>query len=103
MTYVLYDDDLELYLVGQLHELLVAEHQWFLLTDIDKGASLATQIPDVIRLILEDNLRMSSTDRQLIGIAKVILRAPAELRASQVEHLKLSDLLIFQDHVVEGL
>lgn len=62
MTYVLYDDDLELNLIGQLHELLVAEHQRLLLADIDKGASLAAQIPDVIRLILEYNLRVSSTD-----------------------------------------
>lgn len=103
MPYVLDDDDLKLYLIGQLHELLIAEHQWLPLADIDKGASLAAQVSDVVRLILEDNLRVSSTDRQLIGIAEVVLRTPAELCASQVEHLELSDLLIFQDHVVERL
>ena len=46
---------------------------------------------------------MPAADGQLVGVAEVVLRAPAELGAGQVEHLELPDLLVLEDHVVERL
>ena len=97
------DDHLDLHLVGELDQLLVAQHQGLLLADVEEGASLAAQVPDEVGLIPEDYLRMLSTDRQLVRVAEVVVGRPSEFGSCQVEYLALGNLLVFRYPVVYAL
>ena len=69
---MLEDDHLDLDLVGELDDLLVAQHQRLLLADVEEGPSLASEIPDEVGLVPEYYLRVLPADRQLVGVAEVV-------------------------------
>ena len=100
---MLEDDHLDLDLVGELDDLLIAQHQRLLLADVEEGASLAAEVPDEVGLVPEDYLRMLAADRQLVGVAEVVFGGPSELGPRQVEHLALRHLLVFRYPVVYAL
>ena len=55
---MLENDHIDLDLVGQLYDLLVAQHQGLLLADVEEGPGLAAQVPDEVGLVPEYYLRV---------------------------------------------
>ncbi len=103
MRYVFDDDHLDLDFVGQLDYLFVSQDQGFHRTDVQKGAGFASQVSQVVGLVLEDDLSVFAADGELVGVAEVVLRRATELGPRQVEHFAFVAVQILSHPVIDGV